>query len=244
MPTKIRYAAVGDSAMSVEFGQEIDASVNAKVISLFAYLQEHKIEGIVDISPTFCSLFIIYDPRILLFTELKAAIEKCTHVSSFRKAATKKIIEIPVCYEDAFAPDMQNVMQTSGLTRESVIRLHCAVDYLIYMLGFLPGFAYLGGLDARLATPRLETPRRRVAAGSVGIGGSQTGIYPLPSPGGWQLIGKTPLKVFDTQRSEPILYKAGEYIRFRAINAEEYQEIHERMAANDYTCKVILEQFL
>ena len=135
---------------------------------------------------------------------------------------------IPVCYDGEFAPDMEDVCAHTGLQREQVIRLHTSRDYLIYMLGFLPGFPYLGGMDERIEAPRLETPRTLIPAGAVGIGGKQTGIYPLASPGGWRLIGRTPIKVYDPDREEPILYKSGDYIRFYPITEEEYKDIAQK----------------
>ena len=133
---------------------------------------------------------------------------------------------------------MHTVMEHTGLSRQSIIELHSGRDYLIYMLGFLPGFAYLGGLDERLHTPRLATPRTKIEAGSVGIGGSQTGIYPLDSPGGWQLIGKTPVRPYEERRENPILYRAGDYIRFVPIKEKEYQEIDMYCRAGNYHCQV------
>ena len=125
----------------------------------------------------------------------------------------KKVYEIPVCYGGEYGPDLENIAEHAGLSVEEVIKIHSSRDYLIYMLGFLPGFCYLGGLDERIHTPRLANPRIKISAGSVGIGGSQTGIYPLDSPGGWQLMGMTPVKTYDPEREVPILVEAGDYIR-------------------------------
>lgn len=239
---EIQYLAVGDSAITVEFGNTIHPSLNAKVVSLFTTLQEKKMEGVTDLIPTFRSLFISYDPRIILFEELKEHVSKLAKITSLQKMKKKKVIEIPVCYGNSFGPDIQNVMEHSGLSQEEVIQLHTKPNYLIYMLGFLPGFAYLGNLDSRLVTPRLSSPRIKINAGSVGIGGSQTGIYPLDSPGGWQIIGRTPLKPFDATRENSILYKAGDYIRFQSITPDEYHETEEQIKNKKYNYKITLEE--
>ena len=147
-----------------------------------------------------------------------------------------------MCYDEEFALDMDTVATHAQLTPEEVIALHTGHDYLIDMLGFLPGFAYLGGLDERLHTPRLATPRTRLEAGSVGIGGAQTGVYPLPSPGGWQIIGRTPVRPYDPDRNPPILYAAGDYMRFVPISKSEYFAIDAQVQAGTYVCDVVLEE--
>lgn len=238
----IEYLIAGDSAMIVKFGDEINPFLNARVVSLFTTLQEKKKKGVTDLIPTFSSLFISYDPRIIFFEELKEHVSKLAKITSLQKMKKKKIIEIPVCYGNSFGPDIQNVMERSGLSQEEVIQLHTKPDYLIYMLGFLPGFAYLGNLDSRLVTPRLPSPRIKIVAGSVGIGGSQTGIYPLDSPGGWQIIGRTPLKPFDAERKNSILYKAGDYIRFQSITPDEYRKTEELIKNNKYNYKITSEE--
>lgn len=154
----------------------------------------------------------------------------------------KRIFEIPVCYGGEYGPDIANIAEHAGLTEEEVIRIHSSKDYLIYMLGFLPGFTYLGGLDERLHTPRLANPRIRISAGSVGIGGSQTGIYPLDSPGGWQLMGMTPVKTYDPDREVPILVEAGDYIRFVPVDEEEYLRIKDAVERGEYQCVIHEEE--
>ena len=150
----------------------------------------------------------------------------------------RRVFEIPVCYGGQYGPDLANIAEHAGLTEEEVVKIHSSKDYLIYMLGFLPGFCYLGGLDERIHTPRLANPRLKINAGSVGIGGSQTGIYPLDSPGGWQLMGMTPVKTYDPDREVPILLSAGDYIRFIPVDEEEYLRIKELVERDEYQCTV------
>ena len=164
--------------------------------------------------------------------------EKLLKLDVRSEKSARRIFEIPVCYGGEYGPDLENIAANAGLTPEEVIQIHSSRDYLIYMLGFLPGFAYLGGLDERIHTPRLANPRIRIRAGSVGIGGSQTGIYPLDSPGGWQLLGLTPINPYDPQREIPILYEAGDYIRFVPITGEEYREIRAQVEAGTYQCVI------
>ena len=159
----------------------------------------------------------------LRFEQLKKELSGISAEESAGQETPHHVVEIPVCYGGSYGEDLKDVAAHAGLTEEEVIKLHSSVDYNIYMLGFLPGFPYLGGLDPKLFTPRLDNPRTKIPEGSVGIGGEQTGIYPLESPGGWRLIGRTPLRPSDPAREQPFLYQAGDYIRFVPITAEEYE---------------------
>ena len=187
---------------------------------------------------TFCSLMVCYDPMKLGYDELCRTLETQLRDIEPNNDESKRVIEIPVCYGGVFGPDIETVAQHAGLSVSEVVSLHAGHDYLIDMLGFLPGFAYLGGLDERLHTPRLATPRTAIEAGSVGIGGAQTGIYPLASPGGWQLIGRTPLRPYDPAREEPILYRAGDYLRFVPITETEYHAIERQLAKGTYRYRI------
>lgn len=234
----IRILTAGDSALLIEFGKEINPETNRKITALVQLMREQHIEGIVDVIPAFCSLLINYDPRVLSYEELKERMEHLLKMEIKTEATRKRIFEIPVCYGGEYGPDIENIAEHAGLSVEEVIKIHSSKDYLIYMLGFLPGFTYLGGLDERIYTPRLASPRLKIRAGSVGIGGSQTGIYPLDSPGGWQLMGLTPVRTYDPERQTPILVEAGDYIRFIPIDEEEFLRIQKLVEKGEYQCVI------
>ncbi|MDO4276785.1 MAG: 5-oxoprolinase subunit PxpB [Eubacteriales bacterium] len=234
----IRILTAGDSSILVEFGKEISPEINRKITATVQLMKEQHIEGVVDVIPAFCSLLINYDPRVVTYDELKKRMRHLVKMDVMSDVEQKKIFEIPVCYGGEYGPDIANIAEHAGLTEEEVIKIHSSRDYLIYMLGFLPGFCYLGGLDERIHTPRLANPRIKINAGSVGIGGSQTGIYPLDSPGGWQLMGMTPVKTYDPKRETPILVEAGDYIRFVPVDEEEYNRIKELVERGEYQCVV------
>ena len=230
----IKILTAGDASLLVEFGKEINPEINRKIAATVQLMREQHIEGVVDVIPSFCALLINYDPRVIGYEEIKSRIKDLLRVEIKAGAERKKIFESPVCYGGEFGPDIATIAEHAGLTEQEVIDIHSSRDYLIYMLGFLPGFCYLGGLDERIFTPRLASPRIKIDAGSVGIGGSQTGIYPLDSPGGWQLMGKTPVKTYDPDREVPILVEAGDYIRFVPIDREEFDRIKELVDKNEY----------
>ncbi|EAX48248.1 Allophanate hydrolase subunit 1 [Thermosinus carboxydivorans Nor1] len=232
----VRILPAGEQAIVVEFGQAIDPDINRRVHQLGRQLAGQKLPGIIEVVPTYRSLLIYFDP--LIITRQTVAEQAMALLASGNTAETgdskARIIHIPVCYGGEFGPDIGFVANHNGLTEAEVIEIHTSVPYLIYMLGFTPGFPYLGGMSPRIATPRLEKPRTRIPAGSVGIAGTQTGFYPIESPGGWQLIGRTPVKAFDPQAATPFLFAAGDYLKFYAVSAEEYETIAKDVAAGRY----------
>lgn len=238
----IRILTAGDSSLLVEFGKKISPEINRKITAVVQMMKEQHIEGVVDVIPAFCSLLINYDPRVVTYEEIKKRIQNLVRLEVKTGEVRKRIFEIPVCYGGEYGPDLGNIAEHAGLSEKEVIEIHSSRDYLIYMLGFLPGFTYLGGLDERIHTPRLANPRIKINAGSVGIGGSQTGIYPLDSPGGWQLMGMTPVKTYDPDRETPILVEAGDYIRFVPIDEQEYKRIKEMVDNGTYECVVHEEE--
>ena len=225
MDTELRLSPSGDLALVASFGNEISETLNTKVRSLMLALEKIKVPGIVEMTPTYCSLMIHYNPLTIGYDALCDQVRQVLGALDEIELPEPKVIEIPTLYGGEYGPDLEFVASHNGLTPEQVIEIHASRSYRIYMLGFTPGFPYLGGMDERIATPRLETPRTKIAGGSVGIAGAQTGIYPIDSPGGWQIIGRTPLALYDPDSEEPILLKAGEYIRFIPIDQATYDKL-------------------
>ena len=230
----VKILTEGDSSLLIVFGEEISPLINAKISSAVRLMKQQQIEGIVDIIPSFAALLINYNPQVVSYGALRSRMEAILSMDLDTQDVVKKVYEIPVCYGGEFGPDIQNIADHAGISVEEVIEIHSSCDYLIYMLGFLPGFCYLGGLDERIHTPRLANPRLNIPAGSVGIGGSQTGIYPMDSPGGWQLMGLTPVRTYDPDREVPILVNAGEYIRFVPITQTQFREIKDEVDRGTY----------
>ena len=238
-----RIIPSGDCAIIVEFGNEISEDINARISSFSQILQGSMSDvllqkGVIEAVPTFRSVLITYDPKVIRYGALCEKIKGLLSQVKVGDHKEKRVVEIPVCYGGEYGPDLEFVAQHAGITPQEVIDIHTSTDYLIYMLGFQPGFPYLGGLDEKLVTPRLESPRAQIPAGSVGIGGKQTGLYPVASPAGWQIIGTTPVKCYNLAKDPAIPYEAGDYIRFYAITEEEYKEIEAAEAANNYQFRI------
>lgn len=223
--TEPRFRISGDRGLLVELGESIDLQTNRQTRLIASRLEQLNLEGVLEVVPAYCSFLVIYQPESIHVDRLQEEIHGCTRQTAGEEPETSgRTVDIPVCYGSEYGPDIETVAEANGLSVEEVIRIHASSEYPIYMMGFAPGFPYLGGLDERLHTPRLETPRSAVPAGSVGIAGSQTGIYPLTSPGGWQLIGRTPLRLFVPENEEPVpYYKPGDRLRFVPISDEDYE---------------------
>jgi len=196
---------------------------NEEVLALASRLQRDRDPRILNLHPAYTTLLISFDPLVVSHAEMEALVRERLQTSS-QGRPEGKLLTVPVCYGGAFGPDLEEVARLTGLTPSQVIDIHSRVNYRVFCLGFTPGFPYLGGMDARLSVPRLDVPRKTVVAGSVGIGGEQTGIYPVASPGGWRLIGRSPLKLFDADQAIPSWILPGDSVRFRPITPAEYEK--------------------
>lgn len=237
--TEPRIRPAGDSCLVVDFGNAIALEINAKVQALRSSLEARPVPGIMELMPTYRSLAVYFDPVETDLERLRAAISAGIGSIDEQVEIGSKEAVIPVCYGGEYGPDLESVAIHHGISEEEVIRRHCSNSCYCYMLGFTPGFSYLGGMDESIATPRLETPRELIPAGSVGIAGKQTGIYPIDSPGGWQLIGRTPLVMYDPTREPATLLDAGLWIRFRPVGEDEYLDIREKAVKNAYELEIV-----
>jgi KipI family sensor histidine kinase inhibitor len=234
MYAKARFLLAGDSALFVEFGDKVSREINMKVNKLFLHLQKSPLKGITETVPTYRSLVIHYNPLELSLETLRSELEKAVLESADTSPLKSRKIIVPVKYGGDYGPDIEDVAAYNKITPEDVTRIHSSVNYLVYMIGFTPGFPYLGEVPKSITCPRLQTPRVKVPAGSVGIARTQTAIYPLESPGGWRLIGRTPLKLFDQKSDSPFLMQAGDYVRFRSITDAEYEHILNEIQQGKY----------
>jgi KipI family sensor histidine kinase inhibitor len=220
-----QFRPCGDRALLAEYGTGIDLAVNRKVYAVAAALRQRSLAGIEAVIPAYCNLAVLFDPIAVSFESLTAALTALESEMEAAESAEPRTVDIPVCYGGRFGPDLAFVAEHHRMTVEEVVRIHSRTLYPIYAVGFAPGFCYLGGLDPRLHTPRLPTPRTRVPAGSVGIAEAQTGVYPSDSPGGWRLIGRTPLSLFNPSRTDPFLYQAGDRIRFVPVAEPDFHRL-------------------
>lgn len=223
--TAVRVVPLGDAAVVVQFEEVIDPRVNARAIRLADLIRAERIEGVRDVVPTFRSVAVYFDPLRTRATSLMTWLQQAVAHVGDAPLQEGTVIQVPVCYGEDLGPDLQAVARFADLSPDEVVALHAGAIYRVFMLGFMPGFPYLGRLDPRLAVPRRATPRLRVPAGSVGIAGWQTGIYPAETPGGWQLIGRTPVRPFDLARSSPFLFQAGDRVQFVPIVRSEFERV-------------------
>lgn len=229
-----RFLPAGESCLFVEFADEIDRSANDAVTRLKDYLEKQRSVKIRECLPTYRSLAVYYDPLVTSEDKITEIARKALKEASAREESGHTVISVPVCYGGEYGPDIENVASHAGISVEEVVARHTGKVCHCYMIGFLPGFAYLGGMDESIAVPRLLNPRSVIPGGSVGIAGKQTGIYPLDSPGGWQLIGRTPLRLFTPEAEHVTLIRAGYGVKFVSVPQEEYKEISAGVADGTY----------
>ena len=222
-----RIRPAGDQALVVEIGEGIDEIVNQRVHALALALERRELPGIVDLVPTYRSLLVNYDPLRIDFAALTGAVTGAASSLGEIALPEPRRVEIPTCYGGQYGPDLPFVAAHNGLSEDEVVAIHASGTYRVFMMGFSPGFAYMGGMSPRIATPRLQTPRTSIPAGSVGIAQQQTGIYPVESPGGWQLIGRTPVRLFDPARTPPTLVEPGDLVAFVQIDERRYRDLEE-----------------
>lgn len=228
-------APLGDQSLFVTLGEDISPDTHRLVRTLTEGLENRQFPWIDEIVPSYTGVAVYYD-AYKLYSEFPdaspygtAATSLSEFISTLKEETTteERIVEVPVCYGGDYGPDLSVVAEENGLKEEEVITLHSSINYLVYMLGFAPGFPFLGGMDERIATPRKESPRLRVPSGSVGIAGSQTGVYPVDTPGGWQLIGRTPLVLFNAEETPPSYIQPGDRVKFYSVSPEEFKRLEE-----------------
>lgn len=229
----VRFLPAGDTAIVVEFGDRVDRGLNAQVLRLSALVRAARIPGIVETLPTLRSLLVHYDPLVSDGASVTASIDRLLH-HPHGTATRTRAWRVPACYEGGHAPDLEEVAKRTGLDPGEVVRLHSSAQYHVYMVGFSPGFPYMGDLPESLALPRRKDPRVRVPAGSVAIATTMTAIYPVESPGGWHLIGATPVRLFDARWQRPALLAPGDTVKFEPVGAREFDEIRAAVTAGRY----------
>jgi inhibitor of KinA len=230
-----KYLPLGDRALCIELGDSISEATNRWVHGLSREIGRLGARGVLEVVPTYRSLVVYYDPQRISYADLTSRIGEMEAPLGEGEAVDTRLVEIPTLYGGEYGPDIGDVAQHNGISEAEVIRIHSGTDYLVYMMGFLPGFPYLGGMSERIAAPRLVSPRASIPAGSVAIAERQTGIYPVESPGGWRLIGRTPIRLFDPGREPPVEIEPGDYLRFVSVDESEYADVQSRMRAGTYT---------
>lgn len=239
MESSVTFKPLGDSAMIVQLAEDVNPIVHQRIQSLCTLLMNEPFEGFIEAVPSYNSVTVFYEPyqvyrassneSMTAFQKVSCAIRQLASAITDCDSSSHKLITIPVVYGGKLGPDLEYVAHYHQLTTDEVINIHTSQDYLVYMLGFAPGFPFLGGIDQRIATPRKKTPRQAISPGAVGIAGAQTGIYPLETPGGWQIIGQTPYNLFLPENSPPTLLQSGDKIRFKPITLDEYHTYREEL---------------
>lgn len=232
----MKFFDVSENCISCVFDERIAPEINKSVIALSRAIEAANIEGVTELVNSYNTLVVYFNDEITTHDNIKNAISSL-QISNTNNDKKRTFI-IPVCYDKQYGLDIEALAEAHNLSVEEVINIHSQNEYLVYMLGFMPGFPYLGGLDERIATPRKASPRKSIPAGSVGIAANQTGMYPLQSPGGWNIIGQTPLKLYDPDRSPVVYYEAGDYIKYEPITSEQFDEIKRQVDAGTYKIEV------
>lgn len=235
----VHFLNAGDTAIVVQFGDIIDRELSTRVLQLSRQIRANAVSGVTDLVPTFRSLLVNYDPLQTSASELKARLATLLDNVDSQASEARQLI-IPVCYEGEHAPDLEDVARLTGMSPAEVVETHSNTLFHVYMLGFVPGYPYMGDLPESLVLPRRADPRMRVAPGSVAIASTMTAIYPLESPGGWHLIGATPVKLFDVERQPPALFRPGDKVRFEPVSAAQFQTIRDDVEANHFN--VLIEK--
>lgn len=230
----MRFLPAGDLALSVELGDDISVDVNTRVRALEFLIDQKALPGVVETVPTYRALQIYYDPAVVGYEALCASLAALAEQASATAMPPAREVELPCCYGGELGPDLEAAARRLELSVEELVRLHADAEYLVYFIGFTPGLPYMTGAPAQLTIPRLDTPRVKVPAGSVGIGGIQCCIYSVESPGGFWLLGRTPLRLYDPGAPEPILLKPGDRVRFRRVDRAEFDDIAGRVAAGAF----------
>ena len=233
-----KFLPAGEMAVSVEFGDAISREVNARVRALEYLIQQKVVPGLVETVPSFRSLLVYYDPLVIGWDALLENLQSLASQAEAEGLPPGRLVEIPCCYGGPLGPDLPAVAQRLGLTEGEVVRLHAGAEHLVYFIGFTPGLPYMIGMPERLTIPRLETPRQKTLAGSVGIGGGQCTIYSVESPGGFWVLGRTPLRLYDPDSADPILLRPGDRVRFRVIDEAEFDTIVRAVAAGTFRPQV------
>ncbi|WP_368658974.1 5-oxoprolinase subunit PxpB [Metabacillus halosaccharovorans] len=225
---EVTFFPQGDHAVAVVFNNKINRQTHSQIRNFSSYLMGNSFDGMVEVVPGYTSVTVYYDPikvkSVSPYEEVVTILKKQLSRQNELNEYPSNIVTIPVCYGEKYGPDLSYVAAYHNLSEQEVIDIHTHTEYLVYMIGFAPGFPYLGGMSQTIATPRKDTPKVNIPAGSIGIGGEQTGIYPIDSPGGWQLIGQTPITLFDQHQAQPSLLKAGDIVRFVQITPEKFED--------------------